>query len=242
MRRREFIAGLGIATGWLSAGRAQQTTPKTHRIGLLTRKTDASVSAQIDAFRRRLHDLGWDEGQSISITYRDANGRLDGLRALADELVALNMDVIVTVDTPPTQAAKQATSTIPIVIAVSADPVGAGLVRSLARPGGNITGLSLLAPDTDQKALEFLKQMLPKANRVMMVVDPKNQGMMLRFKAIQTAVQKLAIDLQSILAASSSELAAALAAAAKDPPELPSLCFLQFMQLMGGRSWNLRRR
>jgi putative ABC transport system substrate-binding protein len=219
MRRREFIAGLGIATVWLPVGRAQQATPKTHRIGFLTRKTDASVSAQIDTFRRSLHDLGWDEGKSISIAYRDADGQLDRLRALADELVALNMDVIVTVDTPPTQAAKQATSTIPIVIAVSADPVGAGLVGSLGKPGGNITGLSLLAPDTDQKALEFLKQTLPKANRVMMIVDPKNQGMMLRFKAIQTAVPKLAIDLQPILAESSSELAGALAAAAKAPPD-----------------------
>lgn len=219
MRRREFIAGLGIATVWPSAGPAQQTTPKTFRIGFLTRKTDASVSAQIDAFRQRLHDLGWVEGKSISIVYRDADGQLDRLRPLADELVALNVDLIVTVDTPPTQAAKQATSTIPIVIAVSADPVGAGLVRSLAKPGGNVTGLSLLAPDTDQKALEFLKQTLPRPNRVMMIVDPKNQGMMLRFKAITTAVPTLAIDLQSILAESSSELVGALAATATDPPD-----------------------
>jgi len=219
MRRREFIAGLFIATALPLAVRAQQTISKMRRIGFLTRKTDASVSAQIDAFRQRLRDLGWVEGKSISIEYRDADGQLDRLRALANELVALNVDVIVTVDTPPTQAAKQATSTIPIVIAVSADPVGAGLVTSLGKPGGNVTGLSLLAPDTDQKALEFLKQVLPKANRVMMIVDPKNQGMMLRFKAVQTAVPKLAIHLQSIMAVSSSELVAALAAAAKDPPD-----------------------
>jgi putative ABC transport system substrate-binding protein len=93
------------------------------------------------------------------------------------------------------------------------------MVKSLGKPGGNVTGLSLLAPDTDQKALDFLKQTLPKATRVMMIVDPKNQGMMLRFKAIQTAVPKLAIELQSILAASSSELVGTLAAAAKDPPD-----------------------
>src|SRR5438067_12305666 len=179
MRRREFIAGFGIATVGLAAGRAQQTTPKTYRIGLLTRKTDASVSAQIDAFRQRLHDLGWAEGKSISIVYRDADGQLDRLRALADELVALNVDVIVTVDTPPTQAAKQATSTIPIVIAVSADPVAAGLVQSLGHPGDNTTGLSLLAPETDEKTLELLKETLPKAKRVVMIFDPKNQGMML---------------------------------------------------------------
>ena len=152
---------------------AQQELKKAHRIGFLTRKTDASVSNQIDAFRQGLQNLGWVEGKSISIEYRDAEGQLDRLRALAAELVALNVDVIVTVDTPPTQAAKQATSTIPVVIAVSADPVGAGLVQSLGHPGGNTTGLSLLAPETDQKALEFLKEMLPKATRVVMIVDPK---------------------------------------------------------------------
>jgi putative ABC transport system substrate-binding protein len=97
--------------------------------------------------------------------------------------------------------------------------VGAGLVQSLGHPGGNTTGLSLLAPETDQKALDFLKQMLPKANRVAMIVDPKNQGMMLRLKAIQTAVPKLAIGLQTIPAVSSSELAGALTAAAKEPPD-----------------------
>src|SRR5215472_8085107 len=150
MRRREFIAGLFIAAALPLAVRAQQTISKMRRIGLLTRKTDASVSAQIDAFRQGLRDLGWVEGKSISIEYRDAGGQLDRLRPLAAELVALNVDAIVTVDTPPTQAAKQATSAIPIVVAVSADPVAAGLVSSLAHPGGNTTGLALLAPETDQ--------------------------------------------------------------------------------------------
>jgi putative ABC transport system substrate-binding protein len=185
----------------------------------LTRETDSSVSTQIDAFRQRLRELGWVEEKTISILYRDADGQLNRLRALAGELVAQNVDIIVTVNTPPSQAAKEATSTIPIVIAVSADPVGAGLVRSLGNPGGNVTGLSLLAPDTDQKALDFLKQTRPKTNSVMMIVDPKNPGMMLRFKAIQNAVPKLAIDLQPVLAQSSIELVGALTAAAKNPPD-----------------------
>jgi putative ABC transport system substrate-binding protein len=220
MRRREFITFLSGATvAWPLAARAQQTPSKMRRIGFLTRETDASVSSKIDAFRQRLSELGWVEGKTISIVYRDANGQLDRLRTLAGELVALNVDVIVTVYTPPTQAAKEATSTIPIVVAVSADPVGAGLVGSLGKPGGNVTALSLLAPDTDQKALEFLKQTLPKTNHVLMIVDPNNRGMMLRFKAIQTAVPKLKIELQSILAVSSSGLVAALTAATKDPPD-----------------------
>jgi len=219
MRRREFIAGLGIATVWPAVGRAQQTTPKVSRIGFLTRETDASISTQIDAFRQRLRELGWVEGASISIVYRDAKGQLDRLRALAGELVALNVDVIVTVYTPATQAAQEATTTIPIVVAVSADPVGAGLVRSLGKPGGNVTGLSLLAPDTDQKGLEFLKRTLPKTKRVLLIVDANNQGMMLRLKALQAAVPKLEIELQTIVAVGSSELVKALTAAAKVPPD-----------------------
>ncbi len=219
MRRREFIAGFCIATVLPLAVRAQQTVSKIRRIGFLTRETDASISAQIAAFRQRLRELGWVEGESVSIVYRDAKGQLDRLRALAGELVALNVDVIVTVYTPPTQAAQEATSTIPIVVAVSADPVGAGLVRSLGKPGGNVTGLSLLAPDTDQKALEFLKRTLPKTKRVLLIVDPNNQGMMLRFKAIQAAVPKLEIELQPIIATDPNELVKALTAAAKVPPD-----------------------
>src|SRR5437763_4205499 len=220
MRRREFITLMsGAVVAWALAVRAQQAGGP-RRIGLLTRKTDASVAAQIDAFRQGLRDLGWVEGKTISIEHRDADGEADRLRPLAAELVTLNVDVIVTVDTPPTQAAKQATSTIPIVIAVSADPVAAGLVQSLGHPGGNTTGLSLLAPETDEKTLELLKETLPKAKRVAMIFDPKNQGMMLRHQRITAAAPKLEIELQSIPALSANELASALTAAAKAPPDV----------------------
>ena len=223
MKRREFIALLGAAAAssvsWPLAAHTQQPSGKTARIGLLTRKTDASVSAQIDAFRQGLADLGWTDGRNIRIEHRDAEGQVERLSALAVELVGLNPDLIVTVDTPPTQAVKQATSTIPIVVAASADPVGAGLVESLARPGGNTTGLSLLAPETDQKTLELLKEALPKAKRVGMIFDPKNQGMMFRLRALETAAPKLAIELQSIPALSANGLAGALATAATDPPD-----------------------
>jgi len=219
MRRREFITLLsGAAAVWPLAARAQQAG-RTRRIGLLTRKTDASVAAQIDAFRDGLRDLGWVEGKSVSIEFRDAGGQLERLRPLAAELVALNVDVIVTVDTPPTQAAKQATGTIPIVIAVSADPVGAGLVQSLSHPGGNTTGLSLLAPETDEKTLELTKETLPKAKRVAMIFDPKNPGMMRRVERVKGAAPKLAIEFQPIPALTAGELAGELKAAAKDPPD-----------------------
>jgi putative ABC transport system substrate-binding protein len=220
IRRREFIVTLGgVATGWPLAARAQRQSIKIFRIGLLTRKTDASVSSQIDAFRESLRDLGWVEGRSISIEHRDAEGQFDRLHMLATELVGLNVDVIVTVDTPPTQAAQQATRTIPIVIAVSADPVGAGLVSSLAHPGGNTTGLSLLAPETDEKTLELLKETLPRTKSVAIIFDPNNPGMMLRIKRLTAAAPKLAVELQSIPALSSHDLGVALAAAAKDAPD-----------------------
>jgi len=218
MRRREFITLLGgAAAAWPHGALAQQPPGRVPRICFLTRYSDAST--QIDAFRKGLRDLGWVEGKSISIEYRNAEGQVDRLPALAAELVGLNVDVIVTVDTLPTQAAKRATSTTPIVIAVSADPVGAGLVTSLAHPGGNITGLSLLAPETDQKTLEVLTETLPNTRRVAMIFDPKNQGMLLRVKAIKTAALKLEIEFQSILAVGRNELAGVLTAAAKDPPD-----------------------
>jgi len=212
MRRRAFITLLaGTAVLPVSAF-GQQRPANAARIGLLTRKTDASVTNQISAFRQGLQDLGWIEGKNVTIEYRDAGGEVNRLAPLAAELVARNVDVIVTVDTPPTQAAEQATSTIPIVIAVSADPVGAGLVKSLSHPGGNATGLSLLAPETDQKTLEVLKETLPGTKRVAMIFDPNNRGMMLRLKAVEVAAAKLSLELQSIAAPGANELTLALVA------------------------------
>jgi putative tryptophan/tyrosine transport system substrate-binding protein len=220
MRRRDFITLFGGATvAWPLAAYAQQQSGKVPRIGFLARTSAASISPLLDSFRQGLRDLGWVEGNNISIEYQFGNGQLIRLRELAEALVRLKVDVIVTVDTPPTQAAKQATGTIPIVIAVSADPVGAGLVASLAHPGGNVTGLSLLAPDTDQKNLEIVKETLPNTKRVAMIWDPNNRGMTLRLTAIQAAAVKLGVELQSIAAPSSSELAGALTAAAKNPPD-----------------------
>ena len=212
MRRRAFITLLAGAAVLPVSAFGQQRPANAARIGLLTRKTDASVTNQISAFRQGLQDLGWIEGKNVTIEHRDAGGAVDRLAPLAAELVAHNVDVIVTVDTPPTQAAEQATSTIPIVIAVSADPVGAGLVKSLSHPGGNATGLSLLAPETDQKTLEVLKETLPGTKRVAMIFDPNNRGMMLRLKAVEVAAAKLSLELQSIAAPGANELTLALVA------------------------------
>jgi len=154
MRRRDFIALLGSATaGWPLAARAQQAG-KLPTIGYMGRNTRAVDVNRLGAFVQRLRELGWIEDRTIRIEYRWAEGRNDNLAEIAAELVRLNVDVIVTSATPPSLAAKQATSRIPIVVAAVGDPVGIGLVPSLARPRGNVTGLSLQQPELASKRLE----------------------------------------------------------------------------------------
>ena len=136
-----------------------------HRIGILS-ISGSVFPARVEAFRRRLRELGYIEGQNIVFEYRYAEGKQDRFPELAAELVRLKVDVLVTAGTPAARAAKNATATIPIVFAGASDPVGTGIVSSLAQPGGNITGLSLMVPDLDGKRLELLKEAFPKVARV----------------------------------------------------------------------------
>jgi len=136
------------------------------RIGILSPLSASSLSTRLEAFRRRLRELGYVEGKNIVIEYRYADGKRERLRDLAADLVRLKVDIIVTASGGAILAAKKASSTIPIVFTAAADPVGDGYVSSLARPGGNITGLSLMAPDLDSKRLEILKEAFPKVARV----------------------------------------------------------------------------
>src|SRR5205809_2206732 len=171
MRRREFISLLGgAAVGWPVAANAQQAA-KVARIGLLAGNLAASPHLP-EAFLQGLRDLGYVEGRNVVIEYRDAEGKYERYPALATELVALKVDVIVVTSTPSAVAVKQATRTIPIVFTWAADPVGSGLVTSLARPGGNITGLSFLAADLVGKRLELLKQAVPGVSRVAALWHP----------------------------------------------------------------------
>ena len=133
-------------------------------------------SARIEAFRQGLRELGYVEGKNIVIEWRCAEGKLDRLPALAAELVRLKVDVIVSAGPTATRAAKEATATIPIVMALDADPVGSGFVASLARPGGNITGLSTLAPEISGKQLELLKEIIPKLSRVAVFGNSTDQA------------------------------------------------------------------
>src|SRR5215470_14920669 len=146
MRRREFITLLGGAAAWPIAARAQQP-PKLPTIGFLGPTTPSAQSQWIAAFLQRLRERGWIEGRTVAIEYRWAEGRAERAAEIAAEFVRLKVDVIVTYATPPVIAAKQVTAVVPIVSAVMGDPVGTGLVASLARPGGNVTGLSNQAAD-----------------------------------------------------------------------------------------------
>ena len=159
MRRREFIALVGGAAAWPITGRAQQAA-KVARIGYLSTNL-ASSPHHHEAFGQGLRDLGYVEGRNVVIEYRSAEGKLERFTTLAAELVALKVDVILVPASVHVLAAKQATRTIPIVFVNSGDPVASGLVTSLARPGGNVTGLSMLSADLIGKRLEQLKQAVP---------------------------------------------------------------------------------
>ncbi len=193
---------LGLLAAPLAAP-AQQAPGKTARIGVLGR-----VSLPFDAFREGLRELGYVEGQNIAIEYRFADGKDERLPGLAAELVRLKVDVIVAVSPPATEAAKQATSTIPIVFPVSGDPVAEGFVASLARPGGNLTGLATIGPELLGKQLELLKAVAPKVSRVAMLQNPSQQVQ----RQAEDAARALGVQLQVLKARTPSEIEAAFAA------------------------------
>src|SRR5262245_37029538 len=157
VRRRKFLAALLGAVAWPLAARAQQAA-KLPTIGFLGAATPSTTSPWISAFAQRLRELGWIEGRTIAIEYRWAEGREERFAEIAAEFVRLKVDVIVTSGSPAVMASKKATSVIPIVFATAGDPVGTGLVASLAHPGGNATGLSIQMVDTGSKKLELLRE------------------------------------------------------------------------------------
>jgi putative ABC transport system substrate-binding protein len=194
VNRREFIALLGgAAAAWPLSARAQQGG-KPSIIGLLGSGTPAAQSQWTAAFVQRLRELGWTEGRNVAIEYRWAEGHNERLAELAAELVRLKVDVIVTHNTPPALAVKQATSVIPIVFATAGDPVGTGIVASLARPGGNITGSSSLSPETAGKRLELLRELVPDMRRLAILADVGNPFTALDIGEAQAAARTLGIE------------------------------------------------
>ena len=176
-----------------------QQSAKIFRIGFLDSSTAASMTALLDAFRRELRKLGWVEGKNITIEYRFAEQKSERLPELAAELVRLKVDLIVIAGTNAALAAKNATTTIPIVMANAGDPVGAGLVASLARPGGNVTGLEGLGPELNTKRLEVLKDAVPKLTRVGLLLAPGSGiGRDLQLKGLRPAALALKLRLEEI--------------------------------------------
>jgi putative ABC transport system substrate-binding protein len=174
-----------------------QQLAKIPRIGLLVASTAAVQKTRLEAFRSGLADLGFVEGKNIILEYRYADGKPDRLPELAGELIRIPADIIVAVGgTPPAQAAKKATQTIPIVIVNVADAVGDGLVASLSRPGGNITGLSTFAPELSGKRLELIKEMIPGISRVAVLANRDFQGYSTQIKEVEAAAHVLGLKLQ----------------------------------------------
>src|SRR5713226_807804 len=200
MDRRTFLAGTGAVLLAAPLAPEAQQAARVARIGWLGDNPAATPHLRV-AFRQGLHDLGYVEGRNVVIEYRDVEGKLERLPALAAELVALKVDVIVAPNTPAALAAKQATRTLPIVFTTAADPVQSGLVTNLARPGGNVTGLSILAPELIGKRLEQLTQAVPGVNRVAALWQPGALGERTdkdNLKAAEVAARALGVRLQFV--------------------------------------------
>jgi putative ABC transport system substrate-binding protein len=206
MRRREFITLIGGAAAWPLAARAQQTG-RVPRVGYVWIGAPPNVSA--DGLRRGLEDRGYMLGRNLILEERYAHGKAEHVPDLIAELLTLKVDVLVTVGTPISRAAQRETSSVPIVMA-SGDPVGAGLVSSLARPGGNITGLSLLSADYSAKWLELLMEVAPRLRRVAVIWNPDNAVVARQLERIRETALSLALDLTA-LSVKPAELEASVA-------------------------------
>jgi len=209
VKRRHFITLLGGAAAWPLAARAQKAT-KVPRIGYLGYSSPSLERDLVGVFQQGLRNIGYVDGQNIAIEYRSAEGNLERLQALAAELVELNVDIIVTLATPGALAAKQATNTIPIVVVAMADPARDGLVTSLSRPGGNVTGATFLGPELIPKRLGLLKEVVPGASRVAVLWHPgvyseRTMGDMLKESEAAARTLRVQLQLQGVGAANDFE-------------------------------------
>jgi len=218
--RRHVLALVAGALAAPLASIAQQPT-KIPRIGFLHPAPPGGVPGlRLEAFRDALHELGYVEGKNVQLEVRWGNGEFDRLPALAAELVQLKVDIIVAATSPSVVAARQATTTIPIVMPVGSDPVGEGLVASLAHPGGNITGLSMMAPELGEKRLQLLRETFPEASRAVAVLwNPAYAGMRARFEEAKVAAPKLGLTARSVEVRDTRELDVAFEAIVREHPE-----------------------
>ena len=214
MKRREFIGLVGGAVAWPLTASAQQQG-KIVTIGILA----IEPWTPIDTFRRALHDLGYIEGKNVRFEYRYARGDNERLPELANNLVGLNVDVILTWGTDAALAAKQATTTIPIVMGTIGDPLGIGIVTNLAHPGGNVTGFSSRAAELEAKRLQLLKELVPGLSRVAILFNPTNHYMPLALQSAQRGAQTLDATLAIYEVYDTASLDAAFVTLTKDRPD-----------------------
>lgn len=216
MRRREFLSIVGAAAVFPLAARAQQ---RIFRIGFMGNSTAALEVNLVNSFRDGLRELGYEEGRNIVIEYRWADGKYDRFPALVAELLAAKPDVIVTAGTPAALAVKKGTTTVPLVMVAVGDPVGTGLVPSLARPGGNLTGLSSIAPDLEGKRLALLRQVVPSLSHVAMFINSLNPFHAVSVRQAMAAAQALGIRLEPHDVRKSEDLDRAFAMVRKERPD-----------------------
>jgi len=200
------IAALLLAVATVGPPADAQQASKTAKIGILSATTPAALAPSVEAFKQGLRELGWVEGKSFVLEVRYGEGKVERLSELARELVALKMDVIVTPADLSIAAIKRETQTIPIVMALSSDPVGAGFVASLARPGGNITGLSNISPELSGKRLELLREAVPGLSRVALLWNPDVRGAVLDYKEAASAARSLRVEVKSVEASRAEDL------------------------------------
>jgi putative tryptophan/tyrosine transport system substrate-binding protein len=218
MRRREFIAGVGGAVAWPLAARAQQGE-RIRRIGVLTQfdENDPEWKHRYSAFTRALADFGWNDGRNVRIDVRWSGGEINRIRALAQELVGLQPDIILTQSTPPTIALQRETRTIPIVFVNVSDPVGSGLVAELKQPGANITGFGYLEPSLGGKWLELLSGIAPGVKRVAIMCNPDTAPVSVYMPSFETAARSLGVATIIALVHDDVEIETAIITLGREP-------------------------
>jgi putative ABC transport system substrate-binding protein len=218
VNRRAFLSGLGALSAAPSFAWAQPAS-RVYRIGILWASVAAQTDPPYEAFVGRLRELGYVEGRNLAIEHRSSEGRNERYRALATELVTLKMDLIVAPGAPAALAAKEATNTIPIVTVIVSDPVGARLIASLARPGGNVTGMSSASTDITAKELELLKEIVPRLSRVGVLSNPTATTNATFLKELEVAARTLRVRLQTIEVKTPQDIENAFAAMTKERAE-----------------------
>ena len=206
------IVALLLAVATVGPPADAQQASKTAKIGILSATTPAALAPSVEAFKQGLRELGWVEEKSFVLEVRYGEGKVERLSELARELVALKMDVIVTPADLSIAAIKRETQTIPIVMALSSDPVGAGFVASLARPGGNITGLSNISPELSGKRVELLREAVPGLSRLALLWNPEVRGAVLDYKEAASAARSLRVEVQSVEVSRAEDLDRAFSA------------------------------